>query len=214
MHPNNWVFPEYKLAWFGVPKTASSSQKKAVAIGLGVVTPEEAPKYKLGLANSRMTFWDKHRIAEAHKDPEWMSFVMVRNPFDRFVSLWNERIRGRERGTWHKKLPAGLSAEEFAEWLSEHGDDEIDHHARSQTSLIAIDGRLIPTHVMRFEQMGRSWKRCQRAVEERTGIVIPKLPHLRPGKRRRGYREELSKRCRRLLERRYAQDFKLLGYEW
>ena len=220
-NPNNFVVPEHKLVFFGTPKTASSSQKKAVALTFGRLAPDEVKGEGKGgglplkVVNKRFEFWPKHKVDEVQQaDAEWLSFVVVRNPYDRFVSLWNERVRPRERGHWKRNMPGGLSLEELAEWLSDKADDEVDHHCRTQASANAIDGRMVPKVVMRFETLAEDWKGTQRLVRERTGHDLPDLDRLRDGERKNSYRDVMTDRCRALVEQRYAEDFALLGYGW
>ena len=191
MHPNNWVLEAHKLIWFGTPKTASSSQKKSCALTFGILEPGEdmGGRSSLKLVNSRMTFWKNEAIAKC--GPDWISFTVARNPFDRFISLWSERVARKPTGTINKKMPGGLSATDFAKWLCDHPDDKVDHHARSQTALISHGGKILPTHIMRFETLAEDWKKTGEIVKERTGLQLHSLEHLREG-RRGAYREYID----------------------
>lgn len=212
-NPNNFSPPGSGLVWFGLPKCASSSQKKAVALSFGLLTPEECAKkgLPLKLVNSRLDILTPAEV----RDRGMCSFAFVRNPFDRFVSLWNERVRPRAAGVADKQgFPGGLSLEAFAEWLCERDPQDVNHHARSLTSKIWDDGVLVPTHIFRFEDLAADWRRCQGIVMDAAGVALQDLDHLRNGKRHDHYRELYTPRCRGLITTYFQQDLDFLGYEF
>jgi len=220
VNPNNFSPPGSGLVWFGLPKTASSSQKKAVGLSFGLLGDHEIKSKGAGLPlkviNDRL---DIYTLPEVHalqqRESGIISFCTIRNPFDRVVSLWNERIRGRERGTIKRRMPGGLSLEEFAEWLGRHPDDaDLDHHCHRMVTKTVIDGVFIPRVVMRFERLIEDWRDCQRTGSERCGVALRDLDHLRNGRRVNHYREMYTPRARRLVAERYAEDLERFNYEF
>lgn len=216
-NPNNFSPPGSKLIWFGLPKTASSSQKKAVALSFGFLAPHEVKakgSLPLKVVNKRLDIYSLSEVRDLQRrDPEVLSFCTVRNPFDRFASLWNERIRGRPRGDVKRGLPGGLSMEEFAEWLAERPrDSEVDHHCHRMVTKTVLDGEFVPHVVLRFERLAEDWEQCRRVVRERTGRKLMDLEHLRNGRRHNHYRELYTERCRRLVAERYAEDLERFDY--
>lgn len=219
MNPNNFSPPGSGIIWFGLPKTASSSQKKAVALTFGLLSEEEIKTsggMPLKTVNKRL---DIYSLAAVHgiqcADPAILSFVTVRNPYDRFVSLWNERVRGRPRGTVKRGLPGGLTLEKFSEWLFERPDDrDVDHHCHRQVTKTVLNGILVPKVILRFEELADDWTICQRVVRQRHGLELPELEHLRNGRRHNHYREVYTDRARRLIEQRYVEDLERFGYDF
>lgn len=216
MNPNNYSPPGSGLIWFGLPKTASSSQKRAVALSFRLLAPDEVKGNGLPLkvVNGRLDIYSLSEVRDLQRENSGIiSLCTVRNPFDRFVSLWNERVRGRERGTIKRNMPGGLSLEEFAEWLHARPyDPDLDHHCHRMVTKTVIDDEFVPHVVMRFETLSEDWRECQRMVKERCGVDLLDLDHLRNGKRASHYRDLFTTKARRLIAERYAEDLDRFGY--
>ena len=113
------------------------------------------------------------------------SFSFVRNPFDRLVSAYNNKLlelatipeRMKAMGLRHS-MPFG----DFLEVVASTRDDDLDVHLLPQSSILCLDGQLIPNFVGRLEQMDRDWEKLRRRMRQEG---LPSLEHLPEKNRRR-----------------------------
>ena len=205
MHPNNWLVPQARLIVFGIPKCASSSLKRAFAVAMKLMDPAD-PGMPIRQVNKQL-----HKVTPAEAAAltrhGWRGVTITRDPYDRFMSLWNERVRGMPES--RRGFPADVPVLEFAQWLAARGDDAVDHHARLQLSAISHGGEIIPGIRLAFEQLPKSWDRFRREFPE---IGLGAFPHLRKRRVGEDARSALCAQTRRLIAERYAGDFEAFGY--
>ncbi len=123
-------------------------------------------------------------------------FTIVRNPWDREVSLYYWDARSR-------KNPA-----EFADFVRRRSTD----FERKTFNLFAIDGEVVATGVLRYETLSADYERFVRSL----GVTdVPPLANAKAGHRpstRRDYRDLYDERTRDIVARRYAREIETFGY--
>lgn len=147
--------------------------------------------------------------------PDYLHFAVVRNPFDRFVSFWADKIMGDGMNDGLRGLgfDRGMSFSDAARLAASLPDEETDPHIRSQSFLLLDeDGRLRPDLVLRFERLGHDWETLRSIVERRSGVQLVALPRRRVSEHQSsdGYYDDTT---RRLIRERFATDFETLNYE-
>jgi hypothetical protein len=157
----------------------------------------------------------------SYKYNDYFKFAFVRNPWDRLVSCFRNKIRDDsslsnkwfENGVSRGLLCYGtfrpmMSFEEFVEAVLEIPDLEAEKHFRSQyTFLVDSNGEIIPNFFGKFENL--NWDLMH--VCERIGIHNPDLPHLQKSVRK-NYRDYYSNELREKVRNRYSRDIELFGY--
>ena len=154
-------------------------------------------------------------------------FAFVRNPFDRLLSCYTEKImegarnpedvgrrtplapREGETDTFYKGMPFP----EFVAAAAGIPDEEADPHFRSQYLCVTDwKGDLIPDYVGRFERLKEDFAH----VAAEIGAPGLELPHRLRSKNRLGehYRDAYDEETRKLVEGRYARDLELFGYSF
>lgn len=92
MNLNTVLWPSKKIVYLAIGKTASTSVKRAIAVEMGRPVPEgESPHFSPNLDYT-------NNVMEIRKllDDGWMSLVVERNPIDRFVSWYRDKINRPE----------------------------------------------------------------------------------------------------------------------
>ena len=149
----------------------------------------------------------------------YFTFAFIRHPFDRTRSCHADKhalaLRDRRAARWFIEpwhgLRLGMTFAEFCRWLdTPWGSDAFaDRHWLSQHRQIrAADGRL-PDFLGRWERLDADW----RAVTARLGLPCRELPRLNAGPRGARAAGPPDDAAAAALRRRYAEDFRIGGYD-
>lgn len=213
------LLESYRAVYVEIPKVACTSIKVALASLVGVDLDETA-------GNPHEARWPRPP-AEPTGDgplfPGLFAFAFVRNPWDRLVSCYRDKIGGEVDGyTYFTIRPgvanclarfdafvAGMSFGDFVRAVASIPDDDADAHFRSQHTFITDDhGRIAVDFVGRYEQLAEDFRR----VEERIGLPPIDLPRLQAARAPRSYPAFYTADSRQIVAQRYARDLELFGY--
>jgi hypothetical protein len=126
-------------------------------------------------------------------------FCVVRNPWDRFVSLFRYL---------HKlgKFPVPESFREFAA-MADNGEEWVSklHSIRPQIDFVGAAGQT----VARYETLMEDFAKIASALG-----FSAELPHLNSSGDRDYYREYYDQRCAQIVERKYKSDIDAFGYRF
>ena len=196
----------YRFLWICNPKVASRSIIAALR--------EADPEIELIRGRTLDEVLERHPEARGY-----FSFAFVRHPCDRTFSCYADKhglaLHDRTTRRWfiepYHGLTTGMSFGEFCRWLNmPWGSDAFaDRHWLSQHRQIrTAEGRL-PDFLGHWESLDVDW----RAVTERLGMPYRDLPRLnaRPEELPAGERPDAATAA--LLRRRYAEDFRVGGYD-
>ncbi len=136
------------------------------------------------------------------------SFAVVRNPWDRLVSLYHRPDPHLVETARAAGIPlGGLGFAAFAERCL-----AVRHaHTVPQARYVAIDGAIAVDRLCRHETLAADLA----AIAPRIGLATP-LPRVHPGKTRRhaDYRDYYDAALRDAVGRAYAEDCALFGYRF
>ena len=200
---------EGKLVYTAIAKVANTSLKSAL---LASFAPDTSRTNPHGADVPYRTIGPSRVAVDA---PDYLHFAFVRNPFDRFVSFWSDKIQGDGMNDGIRALgfDVGMGFAQTVRIAVEIPDDDTDPHIRSQSFLLLDNqGRLQPDLVLRFERLGLDWRLLRHIVRARTGCEMARLPHRRVSEHQR-FEEYYDAETRTLIRERYASDFEHLNYE-
>jgi hypothetical protein len=209
----------YRAIYISVPKVACTSFKTAFA-GILDVDLERAKG-------------DPHRVryprpvpiesVERFLYPGFYRFAFVRNPWDRLVSCYRDKIKNEVPGYTHFTIRPGvanclarfddfvpnMSFEAFVDAVASIPDRDADEHFRSQhTFLTDSEGWLAADFVGRYERLADDF----RIVQERTGLPNIELPRLQAARKGAKYVDYYSAETRALVSERYRRDIEMFEY--
>lgn len=184
----HWPFVDF--AFVHINKTGGSSIEKALGIPFRHRTALELIA-EMGLESWRRCF----------------TFTVVRNPWDKVVSLYTYRVRTNQTGLGDGHL-------EFKDWVREvYGRRNPTYHDKPKMFMPHLDwisdagGTILVDYVARFENLEGEFKTiCKRLRREAT-----RLPHLK----RSGhgdYRSYYDDESAELVRRFYLKDIGTFGY--
>ncbi len=224
------VSDERKFIYFVVQKVASSSIKTAL-LPLFDLDPTKyettqrdgSPGLKIHklFGESGNQIRKKQLVARLDDQyREYFKFAFVRNPWDRLVSCYSQKLNATGPGLKHPadkdiKLYAGMPFAEFVEAVYAIPDSEADVHFQSQCEVICGPGKdnpIMADFVGRFENLAADFD----VVAERIGGGQRlRLPHkLRSKRQSSSYTEFYDDRLRDLVHERYREDIEIFGYSF
>ncbi|HJN66931.1 MAG TPA: sulfotransferase family 2 domain-containing protein [Pirellulales bacterium] len=106
---------------------------------------------------------------------------------------------------------AGMPFDEFLHAVASIPDELADGHFASQYTRLVMDGEIIVHHLARFEDYQNEVQKILDTVGMDCSI---ELPHLNGTGPRKPYQEFFTEETRELVQRRYAEDIKLFGYQF
>ena len=125
--------------WIKNPKCASTS----VAHGLGI------------LPRNKSYITDPHRLDEIDFSSLTNALMVVRNPYDRLLSCYRDRIK--QRGMKGYKSYRNKSFGDFVDIVCEKTDEYADQHFRSQHTFLAGLPPHVNIYIFYTESLNREW---------------------------------------------------------
>ena len=157
-------------------------------------------------------------------DDEYFTFAFVRNPWDRLVSLYRDKIRGVYSpdntilfsNLYGARFHKGMTFNKFAIQVCKIPDCISEIHFRSQHRRLIHNGKLLPNFVGRYENLAEDFEK----VCEITGLSL-KLPHLFDNVSKDNlktpwvktdYRTYYNEELAELVGKRFSKDIDYFGY--
>ena len=224
------VLPNHKLVYVSVPKSASTSIKMVLSRLLGRrPSLEEVHRRRVSGLLSPFEIGPAkfHRLVT---DPAALRFTFVRNPYDRLVSAWADKFRGRplrpgnafveQYLAQHLHIDPALPGEgddelsfaDFVTYATKTAENRLDAHWQVQDDIVAMPGFV-------YDVVGH--------VETFNSDILPVLDHvgaddaLRRATRipqrktaRRSWQDYYTPELARRVRRAYERDFDRFGYSF
>jgi len=201
----------HKFIYYPIPKVACSSLKVAISEIMGIELFDDRPH--------ATRFPEIHLNQSNHID--YFKFAFVRNPWDRLVSCYKDKIlyctdHKGIRDAYNGQLPPfmrkypfekGMSFSSFVEAVSLIPDKDAEDHFVSQITFLSHNGKLVTDFLGRFENIENDWGDiCKR-------LAIPATPL---GHRKqiidKPYQDFYTDRLVALVGERYKKDIATFGY--
>ncbi len=204
-----------------IPKVACTSLKVAFAQLLGISLEESGG--------------DPHRAQYPEPAPAespdgllylgLFTFAFVRNPWDRLVSCYRDKIRGEVDGyTYFTDRPgvanclarfdafvAGMSFDEFVAAVASIPDSDADGHFRSQYTFVTNRaGDIGIDFVGRYESLLSDFQ----VVRRRIALPHIELPRLQAAREPVNYGTYYTPKTREIVANRFRKDIQIFGYEF
>lgn len=141
--------------------------------------------------------------------------MVVRNPFERLLSLYNHRMRKLD--AWYEGKPRNDEASKavarkgFIPWLLEtpHEGDKVLTRTPQKHWALDTKGEWDVDWVMRFEQLPDDWAVLRQVLE----IDLPDLPRKNVGEGdAKDYRAAYNTEARKHVEKHFEKDLNHWGY--
>lgn len=207
----------YKTIFFAVPRTGSTSVRKILDPYADVASrhvsqiTEDHPFYHhMSPRELRTVFADRNWNWDAYR-----KFCLVRNPFDRVVSLFHHRLRQNDSGTFNRLLRRLRVRVRRPQIFSAYVSTHIRDWGRLETPVSAFihdeEGRTLVDDVLQFERMKDELPRYLTSL----GIDVSPadIPHANSSNRR-DYSLYYTELSRSIVASVYQDDIKTYGYKF
>jgi hypothetical protein len=155
-----------------------------------------------------------HEYIDACKAQQLQGFhkiAVVRNPWSRFVSCYQQKIVGPKPATLVKMdgIYKGMSFEDFVRAVGRLPKrfQNREQHIRPQTVSMICGNEFVPDWVIKLEDIKSEWKELQKVIP--IPDLVPRNTTEHPP-----YRECYTEKTKRIIARRYAQDIEILNYKF
>ena len=220
------------VVYIAIPKCANSSLKSAFIENLyrchvmesKVRSSSRAKKYSPLVEQQIRTALVKnnclvHRNDVLRRAADYTRFAVVRDPVDRLISCWRDKIAQRPITDWRLKKGvhrgfdsfgnlfwAGMSFEEFVHSVSRIPNCRANPHFRSQASFLRDHRkRYLPSVIVRQERLRDALQEIPVLEEAFRG-----LPWKNQSSNQADIKSRISVDTLELLQRRYRRDYELL----
>ena len=175
------LFRDIPLMYGRVPKVANSSIKASLCKLL-----DQRPDG--GIKTTADRFWRETTHGEtelitplqARKlRSTHFSFSFVRNPFDRLVAAYNNKILEIADVPLPMKgmgLRHGMAFDDFIHGVCGADPEIMDNHVRPQSDMLLFEGKMVPKYVGRMEHMVGHWRRLRRRMKLEGLPTLGELP--------------------------------------
>jgi hypothetical protein len=175
------LFQRLPLIYARVPKVANSSVKAALT-RLLEQPPEE------GYRTTADAMWRKgthgettmvDALAARQRRSSHFIFSFVRNPFDRLVSAYNNKLVENDHlstAMQRMGLERHMPFERFLQVVADTADADLDVHLLPQSAILCLDGAPIPRFIGHMEQMGDHWQLLRKRMRQAGLPALGKLP--------------------------------------
>lgn len=135
-------------------------------------------------------------------------FGFVRNPYDRLVSGWyNKIVRKEAIKLGNARREDLLDFEAFVDFLATWDLDTCNIHFRRQS-------RMIDTNEVDFIGRMENFEDDLKQVFHILGLPVPEIPHSNKSVDRRAYQSYYTKATQHQVEQLYRKDLQLFGYSF
>ena len=200
------IYNNLRVVYHGIPKNASTSVKNALYM---YEHGHEFQGNKQWIHKGNEKGGSIYPSIECVKEKyeSWFHFSVVRNPYDRFKSFYNDLFAGTTKirhnvppfYTDNKIKLEPKPIDEVIEIVESFQDDDADEHFASQSSFIHY-----PAEIVKLEELEQKWL----LVTEYIGVDYKPL---------NVYNKsidtiELTKEQKQRIYNRYVNDFEIFGY--
>lgn len=214
--PKNVLLKKEKIIYFPIPKVACTSLLLACAEISGIHRREKQSVHEIYFPTCK-------NLEKLDNIDSYFKFAFVRNPWDRLVSCYSNKIKSEPvNNRWFKDgvskglsvygtFRYGMTFEEFANEVVNLPDEQSEKHFRSQYTFLTDDsGNLLVDFVGKFKNLSHDLE----IVSDKLGLDEFRLPHLQKSPRKKNYLCYYSKSLQLKIEKRYIKDIETFHFDF
>ncbi len=205
---NTFAIHHWRTVWIVLPKTASTSVRKAIAKARGWDSSDvhHMPEFA-GIQTEQIM-----RL----KQDGYLCIATVRHPLARLASCWKDKVMARNyypEFEMFDEFRHEMPFDEFVHAVAGIPDEDAEPHFRSLAFSIEKDGEIIPDVILDQDTLTADWAYCRQRIEQHWGRATG-IPDLEISNHT-GFRNSLMDIPLELMDvvyQRYQRDYELLDY--
>lgn len=214
------LIQQHKLIFTAIPKNAITSLKYTI---IDTFMSDKLTKFDI---NNVDNFHEKTRSFFNYINQEtvfqlnnYLRVVIIRNPFDRLVSGWRNKIKNLKLRPNQKRRYGGftkpLTFEEFIKTIYKQDEVKIDSHFAPQYRFISYKNQIFSDEILRFENLNNEWRKLQEKLKRDKNIRLKNLPLTnKSNESNKSYRTFYNDQTRKLVEEKFKKDLEFFDYEF
>lgn len=140
---------------------------------------------------------------------DYMSFAIVRNPFDRAVSMFQHAKENNLSDLYGES--ADSSFEDFCEIMKESRENNIKNFIGIHQQVEWLNGAFQPNFILRFENLKNDFKEMLDACEIKH--ISSDIPHENSSKRS-DYKDYYNSNAKKIIEKVFEKDIDTFKYTY
>ena len=211
-----YIVDALKLVYLSVPKAACTAIKLALAKAMGIEFGPDEDR-ELAIHHHPQWGWAQNHLPK--KQSGYYRFTFVRNPFERLVSCYRQKIRATALAAGQAPLfhnyffamPANCSFADFAQRVNRIPDALADSHFKSQYALLYRGKERQVDYIGKLEQLAADWQPLAEQYQLDPLLVQANVSKNNPGCHS-DYRLYYTEALVHLVYERYCKDIHTFGY--
>ena len=217
---NHILINKYKLIFTVIPKNANTSLKyillkdfyPEVFNNIDVNNPDKLHSDTIKLFN----FINNKFV---YDNNDYLRISIVRNPFDRLVSGWRNKIKNLDLTNFKRPSRHGFTKacnfKQFIHHICNMPEGRIDRHFTLQHQFITYNDIIFSDRILKFENLTQEWDNLIEEIYKRNKIKMSRLTiDLNNTKNNKNYREYYDKELIKLIEKKFEKDLNTFNYEF
>ena len=214
-HQNNIINRDLGYAYIAIPKASNTSVRHGLLGTVGL----NSDSFVNGVPVSKVIHrqdsgvFSYSNLSEIYKSRPRMVFTVVRNPWDRILSCYRDKIiyKFHEPFRVYDMSPE-MSFSDFVRVVSGIPDQDAEVHFRSQCAQTFYKGMFLPTMVLRTETISKDWGIIQSYFSSSCNLNLPDIG--RHAKRSHiGGDIDVTQNDIDIIASRYEKDVRFFGYD-
>jgi len=156
--------------------------------------------------NSKVSIHGSNVIYDKRKFKNYFKFAFVRNPWDRVVSCYQNKIVEKMKPDYFGEC-LGKSFEYFVKFIQKENLSKSNRHIRLQS-------RLFPCNDVDFIGRFENFNSDVKFVLNKIGMGVKDIAKLNTSGRKKNYRDYYNENTREIIRKKYAKDIKIFKYSF
>jgi len=211
LHPYREVnvhIPKLDLVYISISKTGISSIRSILLDRVGIEHNKEEYVYVHIKTGQHFQYIP---LKEIVNNKSAFKFSFVRNPFDRLVSCYKNKLLDEDyppiQNYYGPLFYKGMSFEKFIKNVCFLPDLLSDRHFRSQYSYLYFKGELVVDFLGKFESLNEDFNAIKKRYD------LGDLPHINSSKDKKKYQDYYTPELVTLVYKRYKNDIEKFNYQ-
>ena len=208
-----YINDTHKIIYAHIPKCASNTCFSIIARNINQSVVSIQTKY------------GPHSKNEAFKRLDYFKFTFIRNPWDRIVSCYYDRVikkreYDKDKNPWDPNafvrmgLHSKISFERFVEIIANQDDENSDYHWRSLHSFITFNDKIITDFIGKVENIEHDWNELCDKLNWKKRKINHENKSNKSIRKHSDYKSYYNSTTKKIIAKRFEKDIDIFKYTY